>query len=541
MVLLVGLALTTATGCTGTDGGDSDEPGASVTYFRDVQPVIATHCGACHVDGGSAPFSLDSYDKLVTLAPIVRTAIETGAMPPWSADPECRSFQHERLMSEADKATVLGWIDEGMAEGDPADAQPIDPPNLDLEQVSAIARSLAPYTPDSTTPDDYHCLVLDVEFPEPTYLAAHQVVPDESGYVHHIIFYLVPPSGVPAMLAQDADTPEAGYDCFGSSGHGGQPMGVWAPGGLPMRFPADSAFVIPQGSRIVAQMHYNAVAGPPTPDQTELHLAYLDGEPQLRVTMPILNGFFTIPAGDPAYRVEFEYAITGEQPKQIFSVMPHMHLLGRTIDVRRVRDDDETCVARVNDWEFQWQQFYDLKESEFIEVRAGDTLRYSCVFDNSAENEPIVDGQQQTPGPVGFGEGTLDEMCLNVVAMVEPFVADGPAPMCEGFNQCFEQNCTPDDGVCFFECGAQGTPECSGCVLENFAACGQAVCPSEMAAVVTCLGTSCDADLSDIAGIQACLANECAAPFDAAWACIGPKLLAGECNDNFAPCGIEYE
>lgn len=527
------------TSCGDSDESDTSDSEPALTYFRDVQPLIAEHCGACHVEGGSAPFSLATHEELVALAPIVRVAVESGAMPPWPADPECRNFAHERRLSEADKTTLLNWIDEGMSKGDPADAQPFEPPNLDLDQVSVVARSLAPYTPDASTPDDYHCIVLDVEFPEPTYLSAHQVVPDPSGIVHHIIFYLVPPSGVPAMLDQDAASEQPGYDCFGSSGHGGQPMGVWAPGGLPMRFPADSAFVIPQGARIVAQMHYNTVGAPNEPDETELHLAYLDGEPQRRVTMPILNGFFEIPAGDPAYRVEFEYPIDSEQPKQIFSVMPHMHLLGRSIDLHRVRDGEETCVARVDDWDFHWQQFFDLEASEFVEVRAGDTLRYGCTFDNSAENQPIVDGQQQAPGPVGFGEGTLDEMCLNVVAMLEPFVADQPASACEGFDPCYTQNCTPDDGACLFGC-AQESSECSGCVLENFAACGQSVCPAEMGGVLACLGSSCDADLSDIAAIQACLTNECAAEFDVAWACIGPKLLAGECNVNFAPCGIEF-
>jgi hypothetical protein len=306
-------------------------------------------------------------------------------------------------------------------------------------------------------------------------------------------------------------------------------MGVWAPGGLPMRFPADSAFVIAPGSKIVAQMHYNTLAAAPAPDQTELQLAYLPTEPQLRVTMPILNGFFDIPAGDPAYRAEFTYEITDEQPKQIFSVMPHMHLLGTNIDLRRERDGEETCVVRIDDWDFHWQQFYDLQESEFIEVRAGDVLRYSCVWDNSTGDQPVA-----------FGEGTLDEMCLHVVAMVEPYVEDAPASMCEGFTECFEQSCQPDDGVCFFGCGAQSTDECGGCLLQGFSACAQSLCPSEMSAVIACLGANCNADLGDVAAIQACLANECATEFDAEWACMGPQVLAGACNADLGPCGIEY-
>lgn len=528
-----------AWGCNATESGPAEpEPEASLTYFRDVQPVIATHCGSCHAEGGSGHHGLDDYDALVAMAPAVKVAIESGTMPPWPADPECRSFQRERLMSAADQAIVLGWIEEGMAEGDPADAQPIEVPNLDLEEVSVVTRAAEPYTPDASVSDDYHCLVMDVDFSERTFLSATQVVPDASGAVHHIVFFLVPPSGVPALLEADTATDEPGYECFGSSGHGGQPMGVWAPGGVPMRFPAGSAYVIEPGAKIVAQMHYDTSVAP-APDRTELHLAYLSTEPQRRVTMPLLNGFFEIPAGDPAYAVDFEYAVEGE-PKQIFSVMPHMHLLGRTIDLRRERAGEEVCIARVDDWDFHWQQFYDLKDSEFVEVRAGDVLRYRCVFDNSAENQPIVDGQRREPGLVSFGESTLDEMCLNVVAMLEPYVEEGPASVCEGVDECYAQSCEPSDGPCFLGCGVQGGDECGGCILQGLAACGMRLCPSEAQAVIACLVSSCDADLSDVEAIQSCLANQCAVEFDAEWACLEPSLSGGECNQDFSPCGLEY-
>jgi hypothetical protein len=524
-------------GCASPES-QADEAEAPLTYYRDVQPVIATHCGACHIEGGSAPFGLATYEELQAVAPVVQPAIESGSMPPWSADPECRTFQHERVMSAADKAIVLDWMAAGMPEGDPADAQPIEPPSQDLPEVSVRTRSALPYTPDPKVSDDYHCVVMDVDFAEPTNLSGYQVVPDERGVVHHIIFYLVPPSGAAAMLAADAATPEPGYPCFGSSGHGGQPMGVWAPGGLPMRFPAKSAFVLEAGAKIVAQMHYNTAGAAPGPDMTELHLAYLADEPELRVTMPILNGFFTIPGGDPAYKAEFSHEVKGG-PRQIFSVMPHMHLLGRTIDLRRVRGGEETCVARVDDWEFHWQQFYDLKPTEFLEVREGDILRYSCVFDNSPENQPIVDGEQRTPGPVEFGEGTFDEMCLNVVAMIEPFTA-APSSMCEGLGACFEQTCMPDDGACFLGCAVQEPEACGGCVLQGIAACGEALCPSEVESVIACLVAKCDADLSDVAAVQGCLADVCEAEFDAEWACLGPQLLGGACNTDLAPCEIAY-
>src|SRR5262249_1465147 len=37
---------------------------ASVTYARDVAPLIADRCAMCHHPGGSAPFSLLAYDEV---------------------------------------------------------------------------------------------------------------------------------------------------------------------------------------------------------------------------------------------------------------------------------------------------------------------------------------------------------------------------------------------------------------------------------------------------------------------------------------------
>ena len=36
-----------------------------------------------------------------------------------------------------------------------------------------------------------------------------------------------------------------------------------------------------------------------------------------------------------------------------------------------------------------------------------------CTWDNSASNQPIVDGEVKEPVDVAWGAGTSDEMCLS--------------------------------------------------------------------------------------------------------------------------------
>ena len=53
-------------------------------------------------------------------------------------------------------------------------------------------------------------------------------------------------------------------------------------------------------------------------------------------------------------------------------------------------------------------------------VNPGDRIRVECHWDNSAANQPIVDGVQQEPHDVGWGEGTGDEMCLGLMYVTAP-------------------------------------------------------------------------------------------------------------------------
>jgi hypothetical protein len=44
----------------------------------------------------------------------------------------------------------------------------------------------------------------------------------------------------------------------------------------------------------------------------------------------------------------------------------------------------------------------------------------TCVYDNSAAHQPVVNGVQQAPRDVAWGEGTLDEMCLTYAVVLVP-------------------------------------------------------------------------------------------------------------------------
>jgi hypothetical protein len=45
-------------------------------------------------------------------------------------------------------------------------------------------------------------------------------------------------------------------------------------------------------------------------------------------------------------------------------------------------------------------------------INPGDQLSVSCTWDNTAENQPVINGQRVTPRDRNWGARTQDEMCV---------------------------------------------------------------------------------------------------------------------------------
>ena len=146
--------------------GAATEAGAgapTVTYHRDVRPLLARHCLGCHQEGGIAPIALDSAAAAAAFAGPIAAATASRAMPPFPADNSgaCHSFRDARWLTDAELATLATWAEEGAPAGDPgsAPAEPAPPTGLDGE-VRTLAMA-ADYTPRAELEDDYRCFVVD--------------------------------------------------------------------------------------------------------------------------------------------------------------------------------------------------------------------------------------------------------------------------------------------------------------------------------------------------------------------------------------------
>ena len=97
---------------------------ATVTFSKDVLPILQKNCQSCHRPGQMAPMSLVTFRDARPWARAMKGKVESRQMPPWFADPSHGEFANDRSLSTRDIETIAKWADSGALEGDPKDAPP---------------------------------------------------------------------------------------------------------------------------------------------------------------------------------------------------------------------------------------------------------------------------------------------------------------------------------------------------------------------------------------------------------------------------------
>ncbi len=530
--------------------GEDGPPGDAPTYEANVRSILDARCVGCHQAGGIGPFALASYEDARAASMAALHAMETGRMPPWMPDPECRHYVGERLLGENELATFRAWVEAGTPQGTPVNASgqraaPNDAPLAAFEATHRL-RAAAPYAPDRARSDDYRCFLLDGEFETESFLTASQVVPDAQSMVHHVLVYAVDRAAARSLLPLDGADGQVGYTCFGgpiATAEAGRSrlgqttqLGAWVPGSLPAIFDGDAATRIGAGSRIVMQVHYNTQNGGAQTDQTTFEMRLQTEAPTYLVTpRPVAVLSLDIPPNLSSVQNERSFPYSGPEPRVISAAAGHMHLLGKSLrgEVER-QSGEKSCLLDIPRWDFGWQQAYRFLPGEELVLSAGDRVRLSCEYDNSAANQPVVGGTRLEPRRVSWGEGTTDEMCLMYLVHVEPYARAKPAS-CDGLSTC-RANCEGSSTACQLGCETVD-PACATCALQALVDCAGRSCATSLTAIRDCL-TDCGSGAAMLGGdLEACLETSCPAGYETAKTCMDGVIATGVCDADLASCG----
>jgi hypothetical protein len=385
---------------------------ASITYCRDIAPILRQRCEVCHRPGQVAPFPLTNFEEAKLHAEMLVEVTRTRLMPPWIPGPAtAHRFVGERWLTDRELELLAAWVQNDCPLGEEAD---LPPPatfaaGWQLGQPDLIVKMPEPFTVPANGPDLLQNFVLTIELSEDKMVAAVEFHPGNKRVVHHAVLFL-DDKGQARKL--DAATPEPGYSNFGGPGFlPSGALGGWSVGNTARRLPNDMGRYLKKGSDIVVQVHYHPT-GKVEVDQSELGIYFVDKpvaelvkeRAKLVGSIWMANYEMDIPAGEANYKRSTSYTL----PKDVIMVgiVPHMHLLGKSMRVTAKQPSQKAEVLiDIPHWNYNWQDEYYYERP--IRLRAGTELVVEAVFDNSSDN-PV--NPSSPPQRVTWGEETTDEM-----------------------------------------------------------------------------------------------------------------------------------
>ncbi len=374
----------------------------TVTYSKDVAPILQNNCETCHRPGEAAPMSFRSYQETRPWAAAISEAVTLKKMPPWFADPRYGHFKNDRSLKQQDIDTLVAWAKTGAKEGDRKDLpKPVEfldgwnigKPDLQIEMPAAFN------IPASGTLD-YQYILIPGNFKEDTWVEQAEVRPGNRALVHHVIAFVRPP-GSKWMKGAVAGTPFVPKE--GDGGGANEFLVGYAPGMITTQLQPGRAKLIQAGSDIILQMHYTA-NGKEGQDRTKIGFVFSKVPVTERVlTLAATTNKFAIPANDPNYKVDAAFEFGADA--KVIAYLPHMHLRGKDFEYRAVYPTGEKeTLLDVPNYSFSWQLTY-FPAKELV-VPKGTRIECTAHYDNSANNKDNPDPTKI----VKYGDQSWEEM-----------------------------------------------------------------------------------------------------------------------------------
>ena len=405
----------------------------TITFNKDVLPILQNNCQVCHRAGEVAPMAFGSYQETRPWAMAIKSAVLSKKMPPWFADPRYNHFSNERKLTPQQIKMLVSWADNGAPEGDakdrPAPVQFVERWNIGKPDMVIEMPSAFPVPAEGTV--DYQYIVIPGNFKQDTWVTAAEVRPGNRAVVHHVIAFVRPPGSkwmkdalpgvpyVPKKEKAEANKAEANKENPEGQRQGERPRGGrqrdggitdaenltgYAPGLQPLVL-HDSAKLVKAGSDIVLQLHYTANGNAGT-DKTRIGLVFAKTAPRYRnVSLLAPTRDFAIPPNADNYEVKSQVQL--QETVTLIDMMPHMHFRGKDFIYKITYPNGETqTLLSVPKYDFNWQLGYTLDKP--LVIPKGSRIECTAHFDNSPNNAYNPDPTKE----VKWGDQTWEEMMI---------------------------------------------------------------------------------------------------------------------------------
>lgn len=379
-------------------------PPGTLTFSKDVAPILLANCATCHRPGQTAPYPLIHYADVKKHARDIADVTKTRYMPPWLPEPGYGEFIGERRLTIEQIGIIQQWVAEGSLEGDPKDlpAEPKWREGWQLGEPDLVVALPKPFHLPGEGKDIYRNFVIPIPLAERRYVKAVEFNPG-SRSVHHA-FFLFDRSHRARRLQKSDEEP--GFPGMSLPEGASSPPGhflSWQPGKVP-GLAEDMAWTLERDTDLVLQAHMQPTG---KSESVQPSLAfYFTGAPSSRtlVKLGLSNLAIDIPPNVQSHVIEDTFQLPVDA--EVLALLPHTHYLGKELQgFASLPDGSKKWLLLIKNWDFNWQNEYRLKQPVFLPRGSTLTMRYS--FDNSTNN---IRNPNHPPKRVQYGLQTTDEM-----------------------------------------------------------------------------------------------------------------------------------
>jgi hypothetical protein len=389
-------------------------PQGTVTFAKDVAPIIFDRCARCHRPGQAAPFTLLSFADVKKHAKQIAEVTGKGYMPPWLPEPGFGNFADVRRLSADQLGVLQQWIAEGAMEGNPADLPPTPrwPEGWQLGEPDLVLKLPQAYELAAEGKDVYRNVVIPIPLATNRFVKGAEFLPGNPKVLHHAFINLDETRQSRRLAEKQSPPGFGGMDLpEGVFMPGGQFLG-WQPGKRPAMAPEGLSWALKTNADVVLQMHLHP-SGRPETIQPTIGFYFTDQAPtNVPFRIKLARFDFEIPAGATNYVVEQSYVLPVDA--SLLRVLPHAHYSGKDLQgYALLPSGEKRWLIWIRNWDFNWQGDYQYAEPVFL--TRGTRLVMHYLYDNSTNN---LRNPNSPPKPLRHGLQTTDEMAGLVFQVV---------------------------------------------------------------------------------------------------------------------------
>jgi Flp pilus assembly protein TadD len=401
----------------------------TITWSRQIAPIVYKNCTTCHHPGGGGPFSLLTCHDAIRRGPQMVTVTQSHYMPPWLPEHGYGDFEDERRLSGEDIALIAQWVKAGMPEGDPSSAPPAPKYTETWEhgEPDLILTVERPFSLPASGTDVFRNFVLPYPLKQTHYVRAMEIRPGTPQIVHHANILIDRTASFRRDHPVEWKDGVPGMELAVGSGNDFDPDShflFWKPDTPVLVEPDGMPWRLDPGNDLILNMHLKP-SGKAEIVSAQVGLYFTDKPPSKQPMLLQLehDSALDIPAGKSDFAVEDTLRLPVDV--ELLGIYPHAHYLGKDLEAWAILPNQEKkWLIVIRNWDIDRQSVYRYRKPVFLPK--GSVVHMHYTYDNSADN---VHNPHIPPVRVKAGNRSEDEMAhlwLQVLPVNLP--ANGPDP-----------------------------------------------------------------------------------------------------------------